>query len=100
MAQQLLKFFTATVYARGDFAYDAKQGGWQLPAFFQNPSYQAFSDGTPVNLYTISPAITVTTGAGVVTANTIIEVLPTGLQLRPTKFVTDSTFASLYAQGA
>lgn len=97
----LSSFFTATIYAQ-QANYDAKQGGWQFPSLFLNPSYQALPKSGFI-FKTISPSQVVTNALGVsVTLNTIIEQIPSGVLggFTPSRFVTDSTLAQLYTNGA
>jgi len=91
-------FFTATIYGDAG-AFDAKNGGWQSPSTFSGPSYRAFPL-SGYNFITVSPAQTVSGVFGSATINTLIEVIPSGLNQAPKRWMTDSTFANLYTQGA
>lgn len=93
-------FFTATIYGQ-QATFDGKNGGWQFPSLFLSPSYRAFPKSGFI-FYTISPAQVITNQGVAVTVNTIIEQLPSGVLggSAPARFVTDSTYAQLYTNGA
>lgn len=97
---QFSSFFTCTLYGQ-QANYDGLLGGWQFPSLFRSPSYQALPK-SGFKFITISPAQTVTNNGVAVTLNTIIEQLPSGVlgTFPVNRYVTDSTFAQLYTNGA
>jgi|ERR1700748_574984 len=89
--------FSFTAYGQVG-VFDAKNGGYQLKGNgFANPSYQNLAvAGTRV--IALSPAVVFGTAFGPVTANSIVEVYPTGLFLpatSPTRYICSDLFSTL-----
>lgn len=88
--------FSFTGYAEVT-TFDAKNGGWQINGNgYAGPVYQSLPvAGTRV--IGISPAQVVATAFGSVTANSIVEILPTGLGVPgfTRKYLCDATEAAL-----
>lgn len=88
--------FSFTSYAEVQ-TYDAKAGGPQIYGNgFSGPVYKSFPVvGTSVT--GLSPAVVITTAWGQVTANSIVEIFPTGLATPgfTKKYLCDATEATL-----
>lgn len=88
--------FIATLYGEVT-TYDAKNGFWQLSGNgYPSPVYRSFPV-VDTQVIGISPAQVVQTAFGTVTANSIIEIFPTGLATPgfTRKYLCDATVATL-----
>ena len=88
--------FLATLYAEVQ-TFDAKNGGWVIYGNgYAQPVYRSFPVAE-VQVIGISPAQVVATAFGNVTANSIIEIFPTGLSTPgfTKKYLCDATVATL-----
>ncbi len=70
--------------------YGANENTWNKPM-----GVNRVFDVTGVNVYALTPP----TAYSGVTCGTVIELLPTGLEVNGTKYYTDKTVADLLAQG-
>ena len=88
--------FSFTAYAEVQ-TYDGKNGGWQISGNgYPNPVYRS-DPVVGTRVIGISPAQVVQTAFGTVTANSIIEIFPTGLSTPgfTRKYLCDATEATL-----
>lgn len=92
-------FFTASGYGYAK-VLDNLNGGWNINVGKGIATYDAYPKNG-VLLHTVSPAQTFNTSQGnTITINSIIEILPQGLNQQSIKIATDATFAQLATNGA
>lgn len=86
--------FSYTPYAKAQ-TFDAKAGGYQIYGNgYANPDFRNDAvAGTRIRA--VSPAQILQTAFGTVTINSVVEVLPTGLNQQSTLYLCSETFAAL-----